>query len=79
MLRNDPYAMIVQRELEERWERAAQARLPRETKAGRVSAGPQPARLPVGPSRLRRFADRMLGRTPAPGFPISPVHSYCGS
>jgi hypothetical protein len=67
MVSNDPYAVMIGNELEQRRCRAAQARLVREVEQGRRSAGPQPARLPFTPGGLRRFVVRLLGLAPAAG------------
>jgi hypothetical protein len=67
MLTYEPCAVIVRRELEQRWEGAAHARLVREAKEGRVSAGPQPAPLSLWSSLLRGFAVWILGLTPSVG------------
>jgi hypothetical protein len=67
MVSNDPYLVMIRNEAEQRWRRAAQARLLREAEEGRKSGGRRSARLPFMPGRLRRFAVRVLGLTPAAG------------
>jgi hypothetical protein len=69
MASNDPYLVMIRNEAEQRWRRAAQARLLREAEADRRSADARSTRLPFMAGGLRRLAVRVLGLAPAAGVP----------